>query len=166
MRKKTLEIAWFKSTIFQDMLVKSHRHQPYETGGCLTGYWSMASKEIIITNLIGPGPNAKHSLKEFKPDHEWQTSRIASIYKTSGYLHTYLGDWHSHPYRPNSSLSWKDMRTLRKIASFTPARAPIPIMALVAGGSPWILRIWYLEQISFKFFSITKKNEIHQIWFY
>lgn len=165
MRKKAIEIAWFKRTVLEDMLSKSHRCQPYETGGCLLGYWATPSKEIVITDLIGPGPNAKHSKRGFQPDHEWQTSKIATIYRESRYLFTYLGDWHSHPNRPNS-LSWKDLRTFRKIASYAPARAPEPVMAIIGGNSPWTLRIWYLELRSLKIFSKYQKKEFQQIKFY
>lgn len=166
MYNRVLDVAWVKRSVFEAMLSEAERCQPYETGGCLLGYWATPSKEIVITDLVGPGPNAKHSKRRFQPDHGWQTSKIATIYRESRYLFTYLGDWHSHPRRPKSSLSWQDRRTLRKIASYAPARTPVPVMAIIAGGPTWTLRIWYLELRSFKIFSIYRKKEIHQIRFY
>lgn len=166
MCNRVLEIAWVRRSVFESMLSEAERCQPNETGGCLLGYWATSSEEIVITDSVGPGPAAKHAKRRFEPDHEWQASIIAAIYRKSRYLFTYLGDWHSHPYSPNSGLSWQDRRTLRKIASYAPARAPVPVMAIIAGGSPWTLRIWYFELRSFKIFSIGRKKEIRQIRFY
>lgn len=157
---------WVKRSVFEAMLSEAERCQPYETGGCLLGYWATPSKEIVITSLIGPGPSAKHSKRKFQPDHEWQTSKIATIYRESKYLFTYLGDWHSHPHRPHSRLSWQDRMTFRRIASYAPARAPVPVMAIIGGGSPWTLRVWYLKLRSLKIFSVYRKKEIRQIRFY
>lgn len=163
---RTVEIAWIKRSAFEEMFYETMRCRAYETGGCLLGYWATASKEIVITNVIGPGPNAKHSKRRFKPDHEWQFSRIATIYGDSGRMLTYLGDWHSHPRSPNTGLGWRDWLTLRKIASYPPARTPVPVMALVAGGRSPSLRIWYLKRSGLKGFPVYRKKELGQIIFY
>lgn len=118
---------------------------PLETGGCLLGYWDESFKEVVIEECIGPGPMAKHSKYGFEPDSEWQELQIARIYKDSGFLRTYLGDWHSHP-QGKLTLSWKDKRTLLRIAKFSPARAPHPLMVVMAG-PPWRMRIWKTDKI-------------------
>ncbi len=166
MFKTSLEIAWIKRSVIDKMSLEAERCQPYETGGCLLGYWVRPSYEVVITHSVGPGPDAEHSKRRFWPDHEWQTSVISEIYRKSRYSSTYLGDWHTHPQSPNSGLSWRDHRTLRKIASYPPARASMPVMAIIAGGSPWTIRIWYLELKSFKIFSIGRKKEILQFKIY
>ena len=166
MRNKVIEIAWVKQSVFEKLLGETQRCQPYETGGCLVGYRADSYNGIVITNSIGPGPGAKHSKSGFEPDHEWHTLEIARLYKESKCIYNYVGDWHSHPQRPDSNLSWKDMRTLRRIAKYPPARAPKPVMVLIAGGSTWTFRIWYLELVRYRFISIYKKQEINKIKFF
>ncbi len=129
------------------------------------GYWA-APEEIVITNIIGPGPGATHSKRKFKPDHSWQTQQIVEIYNASKFYFSYLGDWHSHPNFQDSGLSWLDRRALRKIASYKPARAPVPIMAIIEGGSPWNLKIWSYKLLDFKLFFLGKKTKIKNIRFY
>jgi integrative and conjugative element protein (TIGR02256 family) len=162
-RQRLLETAWINQSALREIVSECERSLPNETGGCLIGYW--ADKEIVIAEMIGPGPNAVHGERHFEPDHEWQVSEIATRYERSNFTHTYLGDWHSHPQRP-SVLSLRDMRTLRRIASYGPARAPIPIMGIIGGGDPWSVRIWYLETLQFKWFRFPTKREVLKIRFY
>lgn len=135
-------IAWIKRPVLNYIVIEANRSFPYETGGCLMGYWGMPLREVVITDIIGPGPQAVHRKKSFIPDNEWQTAEVARIYANSGRLHTYLGDWHTHPNSNCCELSWTDSRTLNKIAIFHPARIPTPIMGVLAGGSSWDLKIW------------------------
>ena len=149
------------------MYEQADLYQPYETGGCLLGYWVKPLEEVVICEIIGPGPNAEHFKFKFVPDYDWQASRIAEIYKESGCYYSYLGDWHSHPNHSSADLSWRDRRTLRKIASYPPARMPHPLMAIIAKGeSSWVLKIWSLELKKYKILSISKKREFNQIHMY
>lgn len=166
MHNKPLEIAWIKKSVFESIVNGAQHSYPCETGGCLAGYWANPLNEIVITDIIGPGPKAKHSKDEFQQDHEWQTIEIEKIYRESNNLHTYLGDWHSHPDRPRSGLSWKDIRTLRRIGAYGPARITTPIMAIAVGGSPWKLRIWYLIRRSISIFPFYKVKELELIKIY
>jgi integrative and conjugative element protein (TIGR02256 family) len=106
---------------------------PYETGGVLMGYFSQGESELVITDVIGPGPNAKHTTTAFSPDLEFQHAEIARCYQQSNRLHTYVADWHTHPDGP-PALSNKDKRVLMKIARCADARLPKPAMVLLAGG--------------------------------
>lgn len=113
---------------------------PKETGGVLMGYRSQG--QIVITEVVGPGPGAEHFPSRFVPDHEWQETEVARIYKASGRMHTYLGDWHSHPFggcRP----SRRDIYTLWKISREEEARAPWPIMTILSG-EEWEADVWLL----------------------
>jgi integrative and conjugative element protein (TIGR02256 family) len=117
---------------------------PLETGGILMGYWS--EPDVVITHATGPGPRAVHKTTGFLPDAEYQEQEVAFIYAESGRLSTYLGDWHSHPYG-STRLSWKDKRTLRRIAHAPEARCPQPLMAVMAGEEgQWGLGIWRLSK--------------------
>lgn len=124
------------------MAAEANRVFPFETGGVLMGYWVDPGGEVVITHATGPGPRAVHGLYSFNPDADYQEEEIARHYEASGRLHSYLGDWHTHP-RESAYLSRRDRRTLRKIATCPEARAPIPIMAVLGAGKPeWLLGIW------------------------
>ena len=79
------------------MVGEAQRAYPQESGGILMGYWVVQPTEAVITDVIGPGPGAIHRDTSFLPDAEYQADQVARRYEASGRLHTYLGDWHSHP---------------------------------------------------------------------
>jgi integrative and conjugative element protein (TIGR02256 family) len=125
---------------------------PYETGGCLIGYFLDKNKEIVITNTIGPGHRSIHKNFYFKPDDEWQSNKIEKIYSKSGRLHTYLGDWHTHTL-PSERLSREDKKTLSRISKYAPARAKTPIMGIMSFYGRWELVIWQLKKVSSVFYN-------------
>lgn len=132
--------AWIPAARLASMVEEARHCLPNETGGALMGYWADRST-VVITDVIGPGPNAKHSRHSFYPDAEYHDREIERIYTASDWLHTYLGDWHTHP-NGSARTSRKDRKTLSAIASDPGARAPRPIMAILAGNKDWELVIW------------------------
>jgi integrative and conjugative element protein (TIGR02256 family) len=93
-----------------------------------------------------PGPVARHGSYSYTPDPEHDQEALARAYKRSGRLHTYLGDWHTHPdHAPHPSC--KDIRTLAHIAAYPDARATRPLM-LIIGGNPksWAANLWCFDQ--------------------
>ncbi len=138
MKSPTVPI-WLPRRLHDEMRDLARRAYPNETGGALIGF--DAGNGLVVTALIGPGPQALHEPHAFTPDYEYQDEDIERIYVRSGRCHTYLGDWHSHP-GGISALSTKDKRALRVIASHRPARAPAPVMGILANGDPWRLSIW------------------------
>jgi integrative and conjugative element protein (TIGR02256 family) len=111
------------------------------------GYWPDPST-VVISDVIGPGPNAKHTRHSFSPDAKYHDDEIERIYVVSNRLHTYLGDWHTHP-NGSTGTSRKDRKTLSAIASDPGARAPRPLMAILAGNKNWRLAIWSWEAKDF-----------------
>lgn len=132
-------VAWVDRRIFSEMSKEAHRFCPRETGGVLMGYWA-GIDQVVITNMIGPGPKAVHRRYFFTPDDQWHVDEIARIYEQSGRVITYLGDWHSHPYG-SSGLSIKDFVTLFRVAAYKPARAPRPIMGILHNNPKWELAV-------------------------
>jgi len=112
------------------MALDHGREAPAETGGIVMGYW-VSEKEVVITAATSAGPRAGHCEDRYDPDVEHDQAEIARIYAETGRLHTYLGDWHTHP-DSGPGLSRRDRRTLRAIASDPGARAPTPLMVIVA----------------------------------
>jgi integrative and conjugative element protein (TIGR02256 family) len=130
------------AAVVYSMQDEAERTFPLETGGVLLGYWASEYTELVISEVTGPGPQAKHETRSFVPDHEYQEAEIARIYQASGRFFTYLGDWHSHPLQ-EAYLSRRDRRTLRHIGEHKEARAPMPIMSVIGRGpSDWSLRMW------------------------
>src|SRR3989442_1461190 len=94
---KQLGLAWIAKTVLQTMVVEARRRAPNETGGVLLGYWADAGRQVVITDAVGPGPQAAHRRTSFEPDHEFQEAEIRRLYRGSGRRLAYLGDWHTHP---------------------------------------------------------------------
>lgn len=138
--QQQLGTAWISKGVLAFMAEEFQRAYPNETGGVLVGYL-VGSKDVVITHVIGPGPLAIHSDSRFVPDWSYHELEIARLYEESGRLHTYLGDWHSHP-NSSTRLSPTDRRTLSKIAKHTDARITTPLMAIVGQAEPLTLRIW------------------------
>ena len=143
MRRLRNEIgtAWVPERVLEAMILETTRVYPLETGGVLLGYWVRLYTQVVVTHVVGPGPLGVHHEHSFDPDHDYHASEIARIYSESGRLSTYLGDWHSHPDgRPN--LSHRDKSTMRRISRHAPARAPIPLMAVMGTEPEWALSVW------------------------
>src|SRR4051812_41398728 len=64
---------------------------PLETGGVFLGHQTATSR-ALVTDMIGPGPNAVHSTRGLTVDHEWQNEQIAARYAASGQTLSYLGE--------------------------------------------------------------------------
>jgi len=115
------------------MLLDHVRHARAETGGVVMGYW-VGDREVVITAATSAGSRATHREDGYEPDVDHDQREIARIYQESGRLHTYLGDWHTHPLGapvPSST----DRRTVEEIATDPDYRAPNPLYAIVA--TPW-----------------------------
>lgn len=95
----------------------------------------------MVADVIGPGPAAHHGATCFRPDAEWQTGEVARRYQKSGRLHTYLGDWHTHPHG-SGFPSRRDRRTMAVVAHTPAARAPHPLLLIVEGTPDGPLMVW------------------------
>jgi integrative and conjugative element protein (TIGR02256 family) len=119
---------------------------PNEVGGILAGY--ISGDAIVVTDIVGPGPLARHRRNSFLPDHEFHKVEMQRVYKASGGVVTYLGDWHSHP-NGVAKLSKMDTTTLKSIADAPEAVCPRPLMVLLAGTqNKWKIHAFILDTIS------------------
>src|SRR5947209_17503998 len=135
-----LKVAFIPNPLIEQLLNEARRTSPLETGGILMG-WQSSNLGCCITDVIGPGPNAKHTSWSFDPDYNFQRQIVASVYEASGRLHSYLGDWHTHP-RGTEHLSALDVAALRHIAGAREARCRAPLMLLIVGGPNWTFKLW------------------------
>jgi integrative and conjugative element protein (TIGR02256 family) len=127
-----------KNSVHQFVIDEASRLGGLETGGVLVGYY--ADDEIVIVNIVGPGPKAKHRQTSFKPDGKYHSKELAAMYEKSGRIERYLGDWHTHP-NSTSYLSDLDKSTLARIGGYKKAQLTTPIM-LVLGTKKMQLKIW------------------------
>lgn len=131
--------VWCDSGPWKEMATEASHRGPLESGGVLLGWRNGA--DVVVSHVVGPGPDAQHERTAFHPDSTWQAARISELYEESGRRLEYLGDWHTHPYgRPWPSR--RDERTLRHIAGSSEARCPDPIMLILGsteadGVSAW-----------------------------
>lgn len=131
--------AWIWTSAFSAMRAEVARHPSEETGGLLLGY--VCGADVVIASIIGPGPSARRTKYTFLPDNEWQTDELAKAYGASGRIHTYLGDWHTHP-SGGGELSWRDLRTLKRIAHTATARVLRPISLVLVPGPDEVIAVW------------------------
>lgn len=139
--QKRVATAWISKGALTFMATEYQRTLPNETGGVLIGYWLADSEGVVVTEAVGPGPRSKHDEISFVPDWIYQESEIARLYEKSGRMHTYLGDWHSHP-DSTTRLSLTDRHTLLKVAKHADARVPTPLMAVIGQADPLVVQIW------------------------
>jgi integrative and conjugative element protein (TIGR02256 family) len=137
-------VVWLPDAALHTVVCEAERRAPAESGGVLLGYWS-ADREVVVCDVVDGGPGAEHAPDRFVPDPNHQASEVARLYEESGRLHTYLGDWHSHP-AGGLSLSRTDVATARRIARSRAARCPRPLMLLTALGDGWDVACWVGER--------------------
>lgn len=113
------------------MVLEGQRCYPNETGGLLLGHWVPGQRTVEVHAVVGPGPRAEHHRTSFLPDWAWQQREVARLYAASGRTLAYLGDWHTHPDGPLRP-SWMDRMAAMSIARAPEARAPTPILLILA----------------------------------
>lgn len=140
--------VWILQEVLDRIQLEAECKAPLETGGLLIGYLSDDDEHVVVTDMIGPGPNAKHRKWTYRPDYRFHREEISRIYATSGGMHTYLGDWHSHP-TSSSYLSLLDKRALRNIARFQDNYINRPIMLVLghAINDDWIPGVWRISPL-------------------
>lgn len=144
-------ILWIPDDVTAVMRTEASRMAPLETGGVLLGYRAVdhsglhVLEHVVVLGASGPGPRARHTRMTFVPDPAHDEAMIARAYHQSGGRVTYLGDWHTHP-MGGGNLSPQDVRTLQRIAAHKPARAPVPLMVVLAAPDMWNVHAWSGEQ--------------------
>jgi len=125
-------VLWLPEDGQQKMIGFASAEHPLETGGVMLGYAN--PPHVVVTEIIGPGPSAKHYRYRFIPDAAYQQAAIEAHFERTEGGETYLGDWHTHP-NGIARMSWLDKLTLARIAQRTEGLAVLPSMAILAGGA-------------------------------
>jgi len=132
---------WVPKPAYLQMCELGQQSFPLETGGILLGYVA-DNNDVVVTAIIGPGPNAIHRRYRFSPDADYQQVKLSAHHLLTNGQETYLGDWHTHP-RGSTALSLVDKRTLARIAGTSSSGITEPIMAILGGGS----EIWEVNAV-------------------
>ena len=148
-----MSLLWVARRVVDELHQLAAAGAPEETGGMLLGYTSPDGTRVV-RDIIGPGPRASHAHATFEPDHTWQIKELERQYLQSDGVLSYLGDWHSHP-GSTGTPSWRDLGTMRLIASTEEARAPQPLMGIVEvwAEGPSRLRMWSWDPL--ELFGVT-----------
>lgn len=133
--------AWIADVALVGIEAEMALYPHDETGGLLLGYWG--GDEVVVMTISGPGPQATRGPTWFEPDSSWQVDQLAQVYRDSGRVITYLGDWHTHP-GGTAVPSRRDRKTLRSIRSAPGARQPRPLMGIVVPNAGPIPALWCL----------------------
>lgn len=138
--------CWIRQIAFENLIKEAQNKYPLETGGIFIGHQANHGKDLVVTDIIGPGPNALHKPCGYLPDVIFQEKEIAKLYGASKQLHTYLGDWHTHP-QGKALLSSKDKKVLQRIAKYKDARIAHPIMGILSIMEEAEFLVWrYVEK--------------------
>jgi integrative and conjugative element protein (TIGR02256 family) len=137
---------WVAKSAARVMEEMADLYSPREAGGVLLGY--RVGTEVVVEIATPPGPGARHADQSYDPDPDHDRTLVSRVYAESGRRTTYLGDWHSHP-GEGPFLSRRDRRTLCRIARTASARAPSPVMIVLAQPDPpeWVLAGWFLDEV-------------------
>jgi len=133
--------SWLRQAALEFMTEEADAKAPLETGGVLIGYLAQPGNIPVILCASGPGPRALHGQAYYRPDHQHDEALISAFYEESGRRLIYLGDWHTHP-APVYNLSWRDRRTLKRIARCKSARISTPVMIILAFDREWTPVVW------------------------
>lgn len=151
------------SVVIEVLTAEADAKEPRETGGVLLGYFQQQDNVPVILLATTPGPNAIHLPNYYKPDYEHDEVQIANVYEKSNRQITYMGDWHTHPL-PRCNMSYRDKKTLRRIAAFGPARVNEPIMLIHCFNGGWTANVWQGKFCRKKLWGrkfISEKRKLH-----
>lgn len=90
-----------------------------------------ADDDVVIIGVGGPGPNARHRPRSFRPDREAVDRAIARVHDASERRYRYVGSWHTHPFgraQPSST----DVAAARSISEEPEVLLPRPILVILA----------------------------------
>jgi integrative and conjugative element protein (TIGR02256 family) len=130
----TAKALWLAQSALTQMRELATQFAPLETGGIIMGY-DTGNEGVVVTEVVGPGPRAKHRRLRFRPDYDYQQTQLESHFAETQGRETYLGDWHTHP-AGACALSWLDKRVLVRIAKTPSSGTSSPIMVILADGQP------------------------------
>ena len=143
-------IIWIHDGAIEYLRKEASRASPLETGGSIVGW--INDGQYVVSEIVGPGPNAQHERYRFCPDEEHRNRLIEQHFLLSDGKKIYLGDWHTHPTQAEPSISRLDRHELGRIEEYAAAQIKQPMMVILGGKTEWRIRAWL--GVRKKFFGI------------
>lgn len=120
-----------KHGLIESIKMQMGLNMPDETGGIFVGCADYKTKCIHVTDLITAPPDSTSNPVCFFRGVEGLPEKIKEINVNSGSQLGYIGEWHSHPFGPDS-LSRKDFTTAKMFKQeFSKLPNPIPVFLLI-----------------------------------
>lgn len=120
-----------KACILEVMKSEMGLAMPHETGGVFIGTVNYKMKTIHVVDLIKAPQDSKANSACFFRGVYGLPEKVKDVNTNSGNQLGYIGEWHSHPFGPNS-MSTIDAATVRKFkAEFSDLQAPLPVFLTI-----------------------------------
>lgn len=129
-----IKTVWISQAVHDLILESGQEKFPLETGGVLMGYLDSTRTELVISDASTAGSNALHYKHAYIPDYEYDNAYVEETYAASGRVHTYLGDWHTHP-KGSCKMSFRDKLTLNRIGKDKDNLIDVPVMLIASIGT-------------------------------
>jgi integrative and conjugative element protein (TIGR02256 family) len=108
---------------------EASRRRFVETGGPLFGF--EVDDDLVVIGAGGPGPNARHRPRSFRPDRDAVDRAITEVQEASERRYRYLGSWHTHPFG-RAWPSGTDLAAARGISEEPEVLLPRPLVIIHA----------------------------------
>jgi len=104
---------------------------PTETGGIFVGCANYKTKTIHVTDVITAPPDSKANEVCFFRGIKGLPDAIREVNESTGNQLGYIGEWHTHPFGPNT-LSSTDAGTIRRYKKdFDTLKTPLPVFLMI-----------------------------------
>lgn len=120
-----------KQGIIEEMKMEMGLAMPSETGGVFVGCVNYKTKAIHVTKLIKAPPDSKADAACFFRGVDGLPDTIGEVNAATGNQLGYIGEWHTHPFGPNT-LSTTDAAAIRKFKKeFDGLQTPLPVFLMI-----------------------------------
>jgi hypothetical protein len=120
-----------KRGIIDEMKREMGLAMPSETGGVFIGCMNYKNKTIHVTELVKAPNDSKANAACFFRGVEGLPARIGEINAATGNQLGYIGEWHTHPFGPNT-LSTTDAAAIRKFKKeFDSLQTQLPVFLMI-----------------------------------
>lgn len=155
--------VWCSSDVLRDIRDLAMEKAPLETGGCFAGYYDSDSNDVVITDVIGPGPRAVHMRMRFVADRKFHDEMLEELWQRSNRITRYVGDWHTHP-GGGSGLSFTDRAFMKHALHSRRAYLRYSLVAIVYGDLTEAC-FWSLERSGRRFGILSRVRSLEVVQF-
>jgi len=121
----------YAATVIETMKAQMGLKMPNETGGVFLGSVNYKTKTIHVVDIITEPADSVSDEICFHRGIDGLPEKVQEAHEGSGGQIGYIGEWHTHPFGPNT-MSTKDMQTARKFkAKLNQMDNPLPVFLTI-----------------------------------